>query len=166
MTLRRTIMLAALALAVAIAVVSSGSAAQTNAKRTHRSVTGSLSGVGTPGYALPPGNSFGGELTGVISPLGRVAYHVEGTFAKNQSGVYDLEGTTIIVTRNGRSLIGTFHATTRTGVHVAATIHITGGNGRFAGAHGTWTMTGHNTPTPGKAFPNLSEAKVKGHISY
>jgi hypothetical protein len=102
----------------------------------------------------------------VIDPLGRVAFHVEGTFAKNQAGTYDLNGTVIIVTRNGRGLTGTFHGTTRTGVNVPATVHITGGNGPFSDAHGTWTLKNHNTQTPGSAFPNLSATKITGHISY
>ena len=158
--------IAVLALAGALtAVIVSPGSAQTNAKRTRISVTGKLSGVGSPGYALPPGPSFGGEENGVLSNLGRVAYHVEGTFAK-KSGRFVLDGTSIIVTNNGRGLVGNFHGTTQTGRHPQATIHITGGSGRFKNAHGTLTVKGNNTPTPGAAFPNRMADKITGHIKF
>lgn len=172
MALRRTIMLTALgfavaALALTLAFVSAGSA-QTKASGTQRSVKGHLVGVGIPQSALPPGNSFGDEKTGVISGLSgrRVAYHVEGTFAKNASGTFDLNGTVIIVTRGGAAVTGTYHGTTSTGARVAATVHLTGGTGRFADVSGTWKQTDHNTQTPGQAFPNQGETRLKGHISY
>ncbi len=163
MPTRRAITLAALALALALALVSTGSA-QTKAGVTHRPLKGHLSGVGSP--VLPPGNYFGDVKTGVISHLGRVAYHVEGTYAQNGSGSFDLDGTVTIVTRNGRALTGTYHGTTSTGARVAATVHLTGGTGRFADVSGTWTQIDHNTQTPGEAFPNRGETRLKGHISY
>ena len=168
MALRRTIMLTALAFAVAalaltVAVASPGSA-QTKAGGTHRPLRGHLSGVGTPG--LPPGNFFGDEKTGVISHLGRVAYHVEGTFAQNGSGSFDLDGTVVIVTANGDALRGAYHGTTSTGAVVAGTVHLTGGTGRFSDVSGTWAQTDRNTQTPGEAFPNRGTTTIKGHISY
>jgi hypothetical protein len=168
MPTRRAITLAALALALALVVVSPGSA-QTKAGSTDHPVTGHLVGVGSPTSALPPGNYFGGEQTGVISGLSsrRVAYQAQGTYAKNGSGTYDLTGTVIIVTKSGAAVTGTYHGTTSTGVHVAATVHITGGSGRFADASGTWKQTDHNTQTPGQTFPNQSAITIKkGHISY
>jgi hypothetical protein len=155
--------LAALALTVAAVSPGSGLAKAGGTHRHH--VEGHLVGVGLPGYALPPGNSFGSEETGRISHLGRVAYHVEGTYAR-RSGRFVLDGTVIIVTRNGRALTGTYHGTTSTGARVAATVHLTGGSGRFADVSGTWKQTDHNTQTPGGAFPNRGETRLKGHIRY
>jgi hypothetical protein len=156
--------LAALALAVAAVSPGSGLAKAGGTHRHH--VEGHLVGVGLPGYALPPGNSFGSEETGRISHLGRVAYRIQGTFAKHGPGRFDLDGTVTVVTRTGRALIGTYHGTTSTGARVAATVHLTGGSGRFADVSGTWKEIDHNTPTPGRAFPNRSDVRLKGHIRY
>jgi hypothetical protein len=171
MALRRPVLLTALgfavaALALTVVLVSSGSA-RTKAGGTHRhSVAGHLVGVGLPVYALPQGKSFGSEETGRISHLGRVSYHVEGTFAKNPSGRYDLDGFVTIVTRSGRALIGTYHGTTSTGERIATTVHLIGGSGRFADASGSWTGIDRNAQTPGKTFPNQSQVRLNGHISY
>jgi len=155
--------LAAAALALTVAVVSPGSA-RTRAGGNDLPLRGSLSGVGSP--VLPPGIYFGDVKTGVISHLGRVAYHVEGTYAQNGSGSFDLDGTVVIVTANGDALIGTLHGTTSTGAVVASTVHLTGGTGRFADVSGTWAQTDRNTQTPGEAFPNRGVTTIKGHISY
>jgi hypothetical protein len=159
MALRRTIIL--IALAFAVAVVSPGSALA-KAGGKNRPVKGHLAGVGTDSA---PG-TFGAEETGVISHLGRVAYHLEGTFAPNGSGGFDLDGTVVIVTRKGRALTGTYQTTVPPFDVHTATVHLTGGTGRFADASGTWKVTDHVTQTPGGAFPNRIASTVKGHISY
>ena len=159
MTIRRTITLAALALAVAVV---SPVSVPAKAGRTHRPATGHLVGVGTD---AAPG-TFGAEETGVISHLGRVAYHLEGTFASNGSGGFDLDGKVVIVTKKGRALTGTYQTTVPPFDVHTATVHITGGTGRFSDAHGTWTVTDHVTQTPGEAFPNRIQSTIRGHISY
>jgi len=153
------------ALALTVAAVSPGSGLA-KAGATHRHhVEGHLVGVGFPRYALPPGNSYGGQQAGRISHLGRVSYSGEGTFKKS-GGRYVLDGTVTIVTRSGQALIGAYHGTTQTGARVAATVHLIGGSGRYADASGAWKEIDHNTPTSGGAFPNRSDVRLKGHIRY
>jgi hypothetical protein len=167
MSIRKTITLASLVLAVAAL-----SPASTLAKAggTGRPVKGKFSGTVT--LKLLPGLPLTSDATGVASHVGKFSTHLKGNAAFTPDGIVG-SGIQKIVAANGDQLTGTFTLESKgldpTVAHETTVITtVTGGTGRFSDANGTLTAISSVSPISlvGVTLVNSSEGPITGQVSY
>lgn len=156
----RTIAVAAL-MAFALAIVSPASSlANANA----------VKGTGSETFRIDPqSGAISGDISGVISHLGKVTGQVEGVGASEPDGTFAGSGTVTVRAANGDQLRGTFTVEgTPAGDEVTVVITITGGTGRFADASGTLTVICQVSSTShvGDLVVIAGDCTLTGNISY
>jgi hypothetical protein len=165
--MRHKAIIAGLALAVA---GFSPAFALAKARGIDRPVRGAL--AGTVSLNLQTG-VFTGDVTGVVSHLGRSTAHLDGSGAFTPEATFAGTGTLTTVAANGDRLNGTITLTTSpftsTGHTTTLVETITGGTGRFADASGTLTETSDISTISFDGVTLVSSVEggpITGHISY
>src|SRR5436190_14344444 len=154
-----TVATAGLAAAPTLAMAASGG--------TDRPIAGAASG--TNAISLGAG-TFTSDATGLVSHLGRTAFHIEGRFGFTATGVA-VSGVMTATSASGDRLLGNFGGSGTTGpgtVDIAATFQPFGGTGRFADASGSLSGTIHERilSLAGGVLTNATEFRFSGMLSY
>jgi hypothetical protein len=158
----------ALLLAVAAAVLMPAPKAAVAASGgTDRPIAGNASGTN----AISPGTgTFTSDATGLVSHLGRTAFHIEGTFGLTGADVA-VSGLMTATSASGDRLTGDFQGSGTTAsrtIDIAATFTPNGGTGRFDDASGSVSGTIHERilSVAGGVLTNATEFRFRGDLSY
>jgi hypothetical protein len=167
MSIRKTITLVGLTLAVAALIPASGLA---KAGGTERPVNGSGSGIVSINVGT---GAVTADASGVATHLGDYTTHIDARIVKlNPDGTVVVQGTQTVVADNGDHLTGPVTITgpaPTTSVHPStAVMTVTGGTGRFADANGTLIVNNVATPFSfdGVTLLEKIDAAITGNLSY